>query len=171
LFKHLHPKALLEIKQLLQQHLDDLFEAGPAMAADGAGGGEEDKETGWDWQVLLGYGGLSPKERAAVLATNQNCRQFLGQVLYGYEQRAGEDGQGIQAPFRFAARRWGDCPPPEYMELASLPPGQLADVLEDGLLLGQGREVSDSAQRLARALREHDFLQVITSATRPRAGP
>ena len=90
----------------------------------------------------------------------------LGQAFYGYEQRAAGNGHGhgIRSPFRFALSRCQDAPPPEYLELARLPPADLAEVLLDETLSSLGASLSDPARRLAGKLRRADLLAVVQEA-------
>ena len=164
LIKHLYPKALLEIKQLLQQHLEELRTGESVeteMETDGAGG---ENNLIWNWEKLLGYGGLSAETRTEILQKPEMQTQFLGQVLYGYENKAIEEGKGIKSPFKYAEKHRHERPLPEYIELATLPPGELAAVLKDWQRYGPAYAISDSAFRLAKALRENEFLRVIEDA-------
>jgi hypothetical protein len=174
MIQHLNPKALQEIQHLLhQQHAGFHSDAGeekgggagasPATLADGAGEAQLD----WDWEQLFGFAGLALPERAELCASERARRQFLAQALYGYEQRAAGAGRGIRAPFRFAAARWRDRPPPEYLELAELPPPHLAGAIQQGLRHPAAAQLSGAAWRVVRSLRAQDFLQVILQATRP----
>ncbi len=161
LIKHLYPKALLEIKQLLQQHLEELRASEPVETErDGVGGGH----LIWNWEKLLGYGGLSAETRAEILQSPEKQAQFLGQVLYGFENKATEEGKGIKSPFKYAEKHRHEHPLPEYIELASLPPSELTAVLEDWRRNGLAYSISDSAFRVARALRENEFLRIIEDA-------
>jgi len=165
LFKHLNPRALADIAQLLHQYLEKFAPAGDESQTKAAAGEGEDLSL-WDWEKLLGYSGAPEKVRAEILNSPDIQKHFLGHAFYGYEHRAQGDRRGIQAPFKYAASRRLDCPPPEYMELASLPPHELIRVLEARRWDGGGPELSDSARRVARALQEEDFYLVIETAAR-----
>jgi hypothetical protein len=170
--KYLYPKALLEIKQLLQQHLDELLppvNALPACTASEGEGGIGDET--WDWEKLLGYGGLTPASRAEILADPVLQTQYLGHVFYGYENRTTGDGKGIKAPFKYAEKHRHAQPLPEYLELARLSPAALGAVLEDWAREGPAFTLSDSAYRVAKALREHEFLPVLAASTTRKCVP
>ncbi len=160
LIKYLNPKALEEIKQLLQQHLETWQ---PVEAGRQEGGGEND-DLIWDWDKLLGYTGAGEEIRKEIDRSPQLQLQFLGQVLYGYQHRADGVGNGIQAPFKFAASRRYDCPPPEYMTLAALAPNKMLALIQDELREGASRTLPDSAYRVVQALRENDFALVLRDA-------
>jgi hypothetical protein len=165
LFKHLNPRALADTAQLLHQYLENFAQAGGERLAEAAAGAGETLSF-WDWDKLLGYSGAPQKVRAEILNSPDIQRHFLGHALYGYEHRAQGDRKGIQAPFKYAASRRLDCPPPEYMELAALPPHELIRVIEERRWDGGGPPLSDSARRVARALQEKDFYLVIETAVR-----
>ncbi|HNB51485.1 MAG TPA: hypothetical protein PK530_06060 [Anaerolineales bacterium] len=170
--KYLYPKALLEIKQLLQQHLKELQHQETEHSQNQQGGGEE--ALIWNWDKLFGYGGLQRESQSEILADPEIQTQFLAQALYGFENKAMEDGKGIKTPFKFAERHRYERPLPEYMELAELPPEELKAVLEDWARQGPAFNLSDSAYRLAKTLREKEFLRVLMEATtksRPRKEP
>jgi hypothetical protein len=103
------------------------------------------------------------------MSSSEIQKYFLGHAFYGYEHRAKGGKKGIQTPFKYAASRRLDCPPPEYMELAGMPPAELVAVISEGNRYEIARSVSDSAFRVARALRENDFLMVIETAARDLA--
>jgi hypothetical protein len=169
LIKHLNPKALLEIKQLLQEYLEEISPdraSPPAIGVVGAAG-----YSSWDWDKLLGYSGVPDDVRAEIMGSSEIQRHFLGHAFYGYEHRAIGGNKGIQTPFKYAASRRLDCPPPEYMELAGMPPDELITVISEGNRYEVARSVSDSAFRVATALRENDFLMVIESAARVQPRP
>ena len=160
LIKHLNPKALEEIKQLLHQHLEARQPA-TVEVVDEPGVGEAPN---WDWEKLLGYAGVQEQVRQEIAGSPRLQLQFLGQVLYGYQHKAAGDGKGILTPFKYAASRRQDCPPPEYMQLAALAPGQLLALIQDGLREEAAGALPDSAYRVVQALRENDFALVIRDA-------
>jgi hypothetical protein len=161
LFKHLNPKALTDIQHLLQQHTEE--RTGDGGCSDPGGVGET-LDSRWNWNILLGYSGLQEELRAEILASEALQRNFLGQVFYGYEQRSTGNGRGIKSPFRFAASRCRDSPPPEYLELAAMLPAELAEVLEDETRAGAAAWISEPARRLVGTLRRAEFLSVLQEA-------
>lgn len=160
LIKHLSPKVLEEIKQLLHQHLEDWQPAEKEAQAAGVGV----KKLIWDWEKLFGYAGVAKEVRQEIDRSAQLQLQFLGQMLYGYQHRADGEGRGIQTPFKYAASRRHDCPPPEYMTLAALAPGELLDLLQDSLRESAARALPDSAYRVVQALRDNGFDLVLREA-------
>lgn len=166
-FKYLYPKALLEIKQLLQQHLKELLSQDTECIQNPKGGevqiGEE--ALNWNWDKLFGYGGISRDSQVEILADPEIQTQFLAQALYGFENKATEPGKGIKTPFKYAEKHRYEQPLPEYMELAQLSPDELKAVLEDWARQGPAFKLSDSAYQLAKVLREKEFLRVLMDAT------
>lgn len=172
LIKYLYPKALLEIKQLLQQHLNELHPQETEPTQNQPGGGEEGLN--WNWDKLFGYGGLPRESQSEILTHPEIQTQFLAQALYGFENKATEKGKGIKTPFKYAEKHRHEQPLPEYMELAQLPPDELKTVLEDWARQGPAFKLSDSAYRLAKTLREKEFLRILEEATtkgHPGKGP
>lgn len=162
LIKHLYPKALADIKHLLQQHLTEFHEDRNESEAEG---GVENDHRVWNWEKLLGYGGIPGEIRAEILHQPEIQKQFLGQALYGFEHQAYAEGRGIKSPFKYAEKHRHTCPLPEYMELASLSPGKLALAIKDWQGKGSGYGLSDSAFRVVKALRANEFLRIIADAT------
>jgi hypothetical protein len=166
LVKHLNPKILKSLQHLLHQHLEE-FSAQAEIPLEVSQEGEgEGVGLSWNWEKLLGYSGAPEGTRAELLRFSELRQQFLGQLLYGYEHRASGQGGGIRAPFQYALSRRGDRPPPEYMELAGLPPEELAAAIGGGFRQGRGESLSPAAFRVARALQDSGILLVIQDAAR-----
>lgn len=164
LIKHLYPKARLEIKHLLQQYLAEFRQR--TIEPTNSPSGEWEQERVWNWEKLLGYGGLAPEVRRQILQNPIHQTQFLAQVLYGFENKASGTRTGIKAPFKFAAKHWHESPLPEYMELARLSPCQLAGILEDWQEGDAAVKLSFSARGVLDALRENEFFRILEDATR-----
>jgi hypothetical protein len=163
--KHPYSKALQDfLKHSTTPQFEEKTEkASISNNSSGVGGG-----TSWDFETLLAREGISSGKRTRVCALIARepaaGQRFLGWLLYGYANRSSEDRQGIDAPALFALSRLHLTPGPDYLELATRSPGELAKMLDYQTPTG----ISLRGKQILAALKRNGFeqlLKVVVSAS------